>query len=44
MHSIMHIPKKCLTLETFIRGVFCPNLFVCVFGKGRFLRLDYTTK
>ncbi len=30
------IPKKCLTLglcleyETFIRGVFCPNLFVCL--------------
>ncbi len=29
-------PKKCLTLgfcleyETFIRGVFCPNLFVCL--------------
>ena len=31
------IPKKCLTLglwleyETFIREVFCPNLFVCVY-------------
>ena len=30
------IPKKCLTLglclecETFIRGVFCPNLWVCL--------------
>ena len=39
MHYIMYyiyVPKKCLTLglcleyETFIRGVFCPNLFVCV--------------
>ena len=30
------IPKKCLLglcleCETFIRGVFCPNLFVCLF-------------
>ncbi len=36
-HGIFIVPKKCLTLglcleyETFIRGVFCPNLCVCVF-------------
>ena len=34
---VVIIPKKCLTLglcleyETYIRGVFCPNLCVCVF-------------
>ncbi len=48
-HYYYYIPKKCLLglcleCETFIRGVFCPNLCVCLFGKGRFLRLDYTTK
>ena len=31
-----YIPKKCLLglcleCETFIRGVFCPNLFVCLY-------------
>ena len=34
--TVLTVPKKCLLglcleCETFIRGVFCPNLFVCLF-------------
>jgi hypothetical protein len=37
VNVVDRVPKKCLTLglcleyETFTRGVFCPNLFVCLF-------------